>query len=619
MNITRITKLPLLILLLFTMHLTASALDSVKCIDGDIDKISLNGYSAITTIPDGHTIEDVINERVSLDWKLISSNGYHSQMGDSRYLVKADICQVQSGRYYLIIDDSKISHIKVLLKNVDTGTVEVIAESNIATKHRVGFKQHRLHICDVPFEANYNYQLYIYSHELNGSIWTDYTLFNEDEFHTYSYREELKIGCIVGIMLMFIILSVFLLIITKQTIFIYYSLYLIATSTFGIMTFGLPNLILEDINENIYDTTIWSSVFLILIMMSAMAGNVLDIRKHSTTLHAMLKFTIGYYSIVLISFIILKLLFNDTPIPFFNIMYPSIGIFPFIFLSILISYYVKTKDNTSIYLIVIFSFALISFILLGLKPLLHLDVGLFQYLRWILLLELILIFLVIVINNFNNSREEYNLINSFLQNKTSILNALVDARRSERQKISDFLHNNVGLKLGAIKMLIPSEEAKLEVLIDDLSTDIRDMSHKLNPQILNDKGLLNAIQQDLLILEDSYPDVTIKLTYKLDQTKLTLNQIEAIYHCFIEIVQNILKHGNADHIDIALSTDDDSLTLNARDNSSIAFHRSNHNGSGIKRMTLELSSIDGNLRIENLLDPKGTLHNIEIPLLVDVS
>ena len=134
------------------------------------------------------------------------------------------------------------------------------------------------------------------------------------------------------------------------------------------------------------------------------------------------------------------------------------------------------------------------------------------------------------------------------------LSAVIEGAEQERSRIAKELHDDLGQKLTAAKLLlaavIKKENIQNEILnevkelIHESVQEARRIAHDIIPEMLNDYGLLVSLQK----MTDKYSildGLNLKLNTQLD--KLTLNKpIEkTIYRIIQEAINNAIKHAKA--------------------------------------------------------------------------
>lgn len=201
---------------------------------------------------------------------------------------------------------------------------------------------------------------------------------------------------------------------------------------------------------------------------------------------------------------------------------------------------------------------------------------------------------------------------------------------SERWRIGQFMHDDLGQTLVSAKMLLKSVKDKLangekdveddvDQLIDiisESSTDVRDVSHEIVPLDVEEKGITYAFNSFARQMEKMY-DLRCDLEY--DNTVDNLKNMEIATHLYRiaqEASKNAADHGKAENIRITLKSDNDYLYLNIEDDG-IGFSDSakKDEGMGISIMRHRMELIGGTLEIKDtsVLGDTGATINCRIP------
>jgi signal transduction histidine kinase len=168
-----------------------------------------------------------------------------------------------------------------------------------------------------------------------------------------------------------------------------------------------------------------------------------------------------------------------------------------------------------------------------------------------------------------------------------LIEAAVRSEETERQRIAEQLHDEIGSLLSTAKLyfkMINVEHygtAEHELydkgneLLNESISRVRGISHSLHSYILQEFGLNEAIKH----FTDKIADGEfIRVTTSLDQTYITHDPQRdiSIYRILQELFSNVLKHAQAVNIHISSAYKDNSLTLNIT-----------HNGKGLTQDTFE--------------------------------
>ena len=168
----------------------------------------------------------------------------------------------------------------------------------------------------------------------------------------------------------------------------------------------------------------------------------------------------------------------------------------------------------------------------------------------------------------------------YLANMTEVLQSsreqIVVAREEERRRIRNDLHDGLAptlssfqLQLGAIRRLMVVNPGEAETIIQELgrdlkqaTQDIRDLVYHLRPPMLDELGLIGAIQS-LGLLDDH---LQLELDVPDPMPPLSAATEVALYRIVTEAVHNVAKHADATVCAIRITLDPGALSLTITDN-----------------------------------------------------
>lgn len=139
-----------------------------------------------------------------------------------------------------------------------------------------------------------------------------------------------------------------------------------------------------------------------------------------------------------------------------------------------------------------------------------------------------------------------------LQKEREILQAAVHGEEQERTRIAAELHDDVGATLSSAKLYLSghgengTDKETLQhslALIDDAIHKVRGLSHRLQPAILKDHGLVTALQAFFASINSAGK---LNVTYNAKPLReIDENAQLAIYRIVQELMNNIIKHSGA--------------------------------------------------------------------------
>jgi signal transduction histidine kinase len=204
----------------------------------------------------------------------------------------------------------------------------------------------------------------------------------------------------------------------------------------------------------------------------------------------------------------------------------------------------------------------------------------------------------------------------------------------ERRRIARELHDGVGQILAALGMNIAqvrhesdklSNEAARAIsenafMVDELSREIRTMSHLLHPPMLDEIGLSSALRWYVDgFSERSKVKVNLDLSEELGRLP---NEMElTIFRMIQECLTNVHRHSGSTSATIRLSQENDQVTVEVQDqgkgippDKQADLISSDRAGVGFRGMRERLRKLNGTLEVQS--DAKGTTVIARVPFTI---
>ena len=235
---------------------------------------------------------------------------------------------------------------------------------------------------------------------------------------------------------------------------------------------------------------------------------------------------------------------------------------------------------------------------------------------------MILVFLLYIFRQRRKLHLE-ELSNLEKEKKLGNLRALMEGEEKERMRLARELHDGINGSLAAIKSMTGAEKdstqsdlGRVGQMIDEVSDEVRDISHNLMPAVLNRSGFVEAVndfvqkinkQNGLEIEFNTFGDFdTLSDPFKL-----------TVYRIIQELLKNVLKHAEATECLLQLVSRDQQISITIEDNGK-GFDteftlKAKNNGIGLPNLVNRVEVNGGTIDIES--DNKnGTSINIELPI-----
>lgn len=206
------------------------------------------------------------------------------------------------------------------------------------------------------------------------------------------------------------------------------------------------------------------------------------------------------------------------------------------------------------------------------------------------------------------------------ENQRNILSATFNAQEKERLQISSALHDSICQILYGIKINLQSiqrqhslrtEFGNVNLLLDQVIRETREMSYELTPSVLRDFGFAAGIQE--LGQRLSVPGFQIATDINADFSKLNEEKQLYLFRIIQELINNCMKHAQASLAEIKMFEEDGWLKLTFKDNGKgfgVKVERSLLNGSGLRSIKNRIFLLNGEMDLES--SSLGTIIEIKI-------
>lgn len=205
---------------------------------------------------------------------------------------------------------------------------------------------------------------------------------------------------------------------------------------------------------------------------------------------------------------------------------------------------------------------------------------------------------------------------------------LISAQEDERRRLSRELHDDMNQRLAMVAIHIQSVQGSLpesdpmqETLqhlnreVTSLSENVRNLAHQLHPSILDDLGLVVALQS---YIEDFSKWEHIPVTFQPQDVPPILPQDIAlcVYRVTQECLRNVAKHARADHVSVEVTGVKTGLQLVIKDDGkgfTPEAVRTGTRGLGLIGMKERIRVVQGTFDVQ-ASEGKGTTTTAWIPL-----
>jgi signal transduction histidine kinase len=213
------------------------------------------------------------------------------------------------------------------------------------------------------------------------------------------------------------------------------------------------------------------------------------------------------------------------------------------------------------------------------------------------------------------------------QSKRRILTTVVETEEKERKRFAEDLHDGLGPLLSSVSLYVnelqsekhgPDKKKEFfktaNDLIDESIKNTRMIANNLMPGVLNDYGLINALETFCGKLKKTGAiEVTVHSELK-DKRYNAVVEI-TLYRVILELINNTLKHAASSSIDIEIHEKEKFINISYSDNGKgfdVEKTMSDpQKGLGLNNIANRIKTIGGKCNFQSALD-KGTQVNIEV-------
>lgn len=210
-----------------------------------------------------------------------------------------------------------------------------------------------------------------------------------------------------------------------------------------------------------------------------------------------------------------------------------------------------------------------------------------------------------------------------------LLNAVIRAEENQRQIFSKELHDGLGPLLSAAKMSITalsideSDTTRKQILDNAEHTlnmavkSLREISSNLSPHVLESFGLSRALENFIARLINPVLELKINFSSNLKNQRFDPQHEIVAYRVICELINNTIKHSEANLIEIKLEKDRNTLYITYMDNGK-GFDpdlqdEQFSSGMGLSNARSRINSLNGTFYLFSAPD-QGFKLNISLPI-----
>jgi signal transduction histidine kinase len=244
----------------------------------------------------------------------------------------------------------------------------------------------------------------------------------------------------------------------------------------------------------------------------------------------------------------------------------------------------------------------------------------------VIIISALIIIIILFYFYFQNSKLKQKNKLKDIQSKIqrNIINASINGQEIERKKIASFLHDNISALLSSADMHLSvlnakkpesSEELiKTKSILRDAHDKVRDLSHQLLPSLLARFGLYYALHD--LCEKNSNSNLHFQYIGPEDTHIRYNEEFEMkMYFIITELLNNIIKHSQANQAQLKLAEKKGNLLIQINDNGK-GFDTKKFNiieGFGLNQIRARIKNMEGKIKIRSTIN-SGTTISILAPI-----
>lgn len=203
------------------------------------------------------------------------------------------------------------------------------------------------------------------------------------------------------------------------------------------------------------------------------------------------------------------------------------------------------------------------------------------------------------------------------EKEIEIMQTMINVEEAERKRVARDLHDSIGSKLSALKIIFANtqnkndyNDSRINTILETSIAELRQISYNLVPESLLKLGLEKALGDLCFTLRSDIVSIEFH-SYEIDNSMPLTTQTN-IFRIVQELLNNALKHSKATQILVSCSQNGNRFYISIEDNG-VGFDISGieeNQGLGIKNIKSRIELLHGSLDCES--SSGGTSYNIEL-------
>jgi signal transduction histidine kinase len=195
-----------------------------------------------------------------------------------------------------------------------------------------------------------------------------------------------------------------------------------------------------------------------------------------------------------------------------------------------------------------------------------------------------------------------------IRKRSEMLSAMLQAQEKERNRLATDLHDGLGARISALRLLSSSLLNRLdsslqlkgtELLkgIEEVQQEVRSISHDLVPRDLEHYGLLYELDK-MQYRAETLHRIAFRLHTSLSEEQISLPVELNIYRIIQELFQNTIKHSGASEVELHLNNSEKGLEIFYRDNGKGISEEKSIEGIGLRNLRARASLMQAEVQMK---------------------
>lgn len=475
---------------------------------------------------------------------------------------------------------------------------------------------------------NATYLLKINKREEN--LVTNILLWNTHDFENSDQRTYFLWGFYIGIVLLIVVLNIIFGWLTKDPIYIWFTLYILGLSLRQLTDAGLGfQFFWYDFPIFNRPNPLLQALWLFLPAMIQFQQAFFELKKYRKKLFYISQFFKYFFFALFCIFLILQLTGFTITHNLYSLSAKIHSVSSLLATAVFLIIgfaHLRSDDILKRFFSIAILIQLLGFVLVIIKNLLqqYQELDLITpephiiYL-WVFLIDLIFFTYILSVRYQNSHTQNQQLQIRLIQAQQEVNQGVIDSLESEREQINLMLKNGVGEKLIAAQNQIKNLESTALLtdslkLIDKANQDLNKISKNLLPLEFAEKGFIQSVNELVLKLNQTQ-NISFNYAVKGEEQRISTQKEVQIYRIVSELINNILKHSGASEAKISFDYKPQKLIVLVKDNGKgfeISKLDDTESGIGVKNLHSRTRYLKGDVKIDS--SQEGTTIKIEVPI-----